>query len=242
MIHCMIIDDEASARKLLREYVEETIELNLIGTASDGPEAVEKINELKPELIFLDVQMPGFNGFEVLDRISHVPQVIFSTAFDDYAIRAFEVHAIDYLLKPYTRSRFEKAISRLDQPGQRDKQIEFLEQRLESQKPYPERFLVEKGDQIISVPAGEVVKIEAYGDYAKLCTDQDQYLTKYNLGKVEEKLDPQRFIRVHRSTIIQLSCLLSLKKYGKGFQAQLSDGSEVKVSRSYADRIKELIY
>lgn len=239
---CMIIDDENSARQLLREYVEETSGLRLIGEATDGPSAVKAIDKLEPELVFLDVQMPGLNGFEVLDQLNHLPLVIFSTAFDNYAIQAFEVHAIDYLLKPYTKARFEKAIRRLDEPDQRTKQINFLETRQEEKGPYPERFLVEKGNRLVNVPATEVIKIEAYGDYAKLCTAEQEYLSKYNLGKLEKKLDPKCFIRVHRSTIIQISFLESLKKYGKGFQASLSDGSEVKVSRGYAEKIKQLIY
>jgi len=242
MKRCMIVDDEDSARKLLKEYVEEAGSFKLIGEANDGPTAVSKIDELKPDLVFLDVEMPGFNGFEVLNQLQEVPQVIFSTAFDNYAIQAFEVHAIDYLLKPYTQSRFKKAISRLDGLDRMEKQISFLESQREQQQTYPERFLVEKGKRLVNVPAKEVIKIEAYGDYSKLFTHQSEYLSKYNLGKLMEKLDSQLFIRVHRSTIIQLSALVSLEKYGKGFKAQLSDGSQVKVSRGYSDKIKRLIY
>jgi len=242
MKKCVIVDDEDSARKLLKEYLEASGGLELIGEANDGPSAVEKIDQLKPDLVFLDVQMPGFDGFEVLDQLTHIPQVIFSTAFDKYAIQAFEVHAIDYLLKPYTQSRFEIAVQKVSNPDQRSKQIKLMEERWEQQKTYPDRFLVEKGGRLVNISAQEVIKIEAYGDYARLYTSEGMFLTKTNLGKLESKLDPQYFIRVHRSTIIQLSSLLSLEKYGKGFKAQLSDDSEVMVSRSYADKIKGLIY
>lgn len=239
---CLIIDDEASARQLLREYVSEVPELQLIGEAQDGPSAVTLISEIEPDLIFLDIEMPGLNGFEVIDRLRHIPRIIFSTAFDNYAIQAFEVHALDYLLKPYTRSRFDKAMERIEDPESQTRQMNFLEDRRAGRQTYPDRFLVEKGSRLVNVPSREVIKMEAYGDYAKLYTAENQYLSKSHLGALEEKLDPAVFIRIHRSTIIQLAALDSLKKYGKGYLAQLSDGSEVKVSRGYADAIKRLIY
>ncbi|NBB89192.1 MAG: response regulator, partial [Bacteroidetes bacterium] len=134
MKRCLIIDDEDSARQLLREYVGDQPQITTVAEAIDGPSAIVAIDKHEPDFIFLDIEMPGKNGFEVLDQVRHVPQVIFSTAFDNYAIQAFEVHAMDYLLKPYTQSRFEKAIQRLSAPDAREKQIQLLETRRQEEQ------------------------------------------------------------------------------------------------------------
>ena len=242
MKKCLIIDDEDSARQLIKEYLSDFEGFTCIGEASDGKMAAKMINDLKPDVVFLDIQMPELNGFEVLENINFFPTIIFSTAYDDYAIKAFEVHAIDYLLKPYTRSRFEKAISRIDQPDSRHKQMQLIDQQMMASRNFPTNILVERKNQFFNVPVDKITKIEAYGDYAKIVTDEHSYISKNGLSKLEEKLNPNTFMRIHRSTIINKNALVSLSKLGKGYLAQLSDHSEVKISKGYAKYVKDMIY
>ncbi len=242
MKKCLIVDDEEFARQLIKEYLSNFEALSCIGEASDGKTAAQMIDDLKPDVVFLDIQMPEMNGFEVLENISFYPTIIFSTAYDDYAIKAFEVHAIDYLLKPYTRSRFEKAIARLDQPDNKKKQMQLIEDQLLTSRNYPQNILVERKNQFYNVATASIIKIEAYGDYAKIFTGQHSYISKSGLSKLAEKLDPADFMRIHRSTIINKAALVSLTKLGKGYLVKLSDDSEVKVSKSYASEVKAMIY
>lgn len=242
MKKCLIVDDEDFARQLIKEYLSDFDNLSCIGEASDGKNAANMIDELRPDVVFLDIQMPEMNGFEVLENINFFPTIIFSTAYDDYAIKAFEVHAIDYLLKPYTRSRFEKAIARIDQPGNRNKQMKLIEDQLLTSKNYPQNILVERKNQFYNVATASIIKIEAYGDYSKIFTDEHSYISKNGLSRLAEKLNPENFMRIHRSTIINKAALVSLTKLGKGYLVKLSDDSEVKVSKSYASEVKAMIY
>src|SRR5882762_7281231 len=187
---CLIIDDEKLARDLLREFLESFPQIDVIGESAKGSEAVEKINKLKPDLIFLDVQMPGMNGFDVLDEIDHEPHVIFTTAYDQYAIRAFEKNAVDYLLKP------------LD----------------------------------------EIIFLEASGDYTVITTKNDQFVSSSGIGKLEEILNPDTFIRVHRSTIINLNFLKEIERhFNGGMVVKMQNGKSFPVSRTYAKLIRKKV-
>jgi two-component system LytT family response regulator len=198
---CIIIDDEEAARELLKEYLEDFDYLKLLGEASDGLAAVELINAKKPDIIFLDIQMPELNGFQVLQKIDELPTIIFSTAFDQYAIKAFEIHALDYLLKPYTKKRFEKAIERINSENN-DKTADLIEAEMVKKELFPDRILLAKGSQFYNIRVDNIIKIEALGDYAKVFTKQAFYLYKHGIGEMEKRLNPQQFLRIHRSTII----------------------------------------
>jgi two-component system LytT family response regulator len=188
----------------------------------------------------MDVQMPGMTGFEVLGHLDELPNIIFSTAYDQYALQAFEVHALDYLLKPYTRERFDTALAKINK-SDTTTVVPLAEEQLSATKDYPDRVIVQKGSKYITVSTSDIEYIEAYGDYAKIFTARDQLLSNNGLGTLEEKLDPKEFMRVHRSTIIRLDHAQEISKIGKGFVITTTSGNKVRVSRSYAQKIKDLM-
>lgn len=235
----ILVDDEQAGRHLIKEYLQDYPELVLLSEANNGVDAVREINKYKPDLIFLDIQMPGMTGFEVLTHLEEIPQVIFSTAYDKYALNAFEVHAVDYLLKPYTKERFAQAIAKL---GRGSEPVAALtESLLMEQKEYPERVLVESRQKMITIAVEDIDWIEAFGDYSKIHLGKDQYLSNYGISALEEKINPKRFVRVHRSSIVNLAAVEELRKYGKSYDIRMRNGERVRVSRGYADRIKELM-
>ncbi len=235
----ILIDDEAAGRKLIKEYLAEFPDLVLLAEANNGVDAVREINRFKPDLIFLDIQMPGMTGFEVLTHLEEIPQVIFSTAYDQYAMKAFEVHAVDYLLKPYTKERFAQAVSKLGMGT--EKVASLTDSLLMEQKQYPKRVLVQHNKKMITLATNDIDWIEAYGDYSKIHVGEDQYLSNYGISALEEKMDPNEFVRVHRSSIVNLKAVAELQKYGKSFDIRLRSGERVRVSRGYAERIKDLM-
>ena len=238
----IIADDEAAGRKLIREYLSDYPELIIIAEVNNGVDAVKEINEFKPDLVFLDIQMPGFNGFEVLTRLNEIPLVIFSTAYDQYALQAFEVHAVDYLLKPYTKERFQKAVARLDKPGDANHAGLLAESLLMSKSSYPNRILVNHQRKLINIAVENVTWIEAQGDYSKLHAGGNVYLSNYGITTLEEKLDPALFIRVHRSAIINLKEIRELVRSGKSFDVTMNNGDVVRVSLGYLEKLKELMF
>lgn len=240
----IIIDDEAAGRQLIREYLEEFPDLIVIGEANNGVDAIRLIREFKPDLIFLDIQMPGLNGFDVLTRLDEMPLVIFSTAYDKYALKAFEVHALDYLLKPYTRDRFSIAVQKALNSLQNNlNSVQSLtESLLTPESTYPEKILVQIGAKLVTVDLAEVIWIDAEGDYSKLITIKQRYLSNYGLGALEKKLDPRRFIRVHRSAIINLAFVQEIQKQISSYDVILQNGDVVRVSRGYMENIKRLTY
>jgi len=251
----IIIDDEAAGRMLIRQYLEHYPALIVVGEANNGVDAVRLINEFKPDLIFLDIQMPGLSGFEVLGHLDEIPQIIFSTAYDQYALQAFEVHAVDYLLKPYTRDRFAQAVARVTDPRTTNLQkIQPLAESLmttatttasadrASADRYPEKILVQTGNRLITVAVSEILRIEAEGDYATLVTAKTHHLSNYGISALEAKLDPRQFIRVHRSDIINLHYVREIQKYPSSYDVILHNGDIVRVSRSYMDKIRELTF
>ncbi|TSE11221.1 MULTISPECIES: LytR/AlgR family response regulator transcription factor [Aquimarina] len=238
----IIIDDEAAARKLIKEYLADFPELILLGEANNGVDAVKMINEFKPDLVFMDVQMPGMTGFDVLTHIDEIPQIIFSTAYDKYALQAFDVHAIDYLLKPYTKERFKVAIERLNSYTGENKIRPLAESLLMDQPKYPERILVQSQSKLITIAVEDIIRIEAYGDYSKLITDTGVYLSNFGISALEEKLDNAILIRVHRSSIINLNKVKELNKYTKSYDVVMQNDEVVRVSRGYMDNIKRLMF
>jgi two-component system, LytTR family, response regulator len=242
MTKVVVIDDEASGRKLILEYLIYYPEMILVGEANNGVDAVRVINAFKPDLIFLDIQMPGMNGFEVLPHLEEIPQIIFSTAYDKYALKAFEVHAVDYLLKPYTLSRFKQALERIKNPESSHSIQPLAEKLLMDQAKYPERILVQAAKKLITIATSDILRIEAYGDYSKLCTMQETYLSNYGISALEAKLNPDLFIRVHRSAIININFIKEVEKYPGSFEVILLNLDKVTVSRGFMDKFKKLIF
>lgn len=246
----IIIDDEAAGRMLIRQYLEQYPTLIVVGEANNGVDAVRLINEFRPDLIFLDIQMPGLSGFEVLSHLDEIPQIIFSTAYDQYALQAFEVHAVDYLLKPYTRDRFAQAVQRITDP--RTNNLQKIQPLAESLMPtvttggtpnrYPEKILVQTGNRLVTVAVSDILRIEAEGDYATLVTAKSHHLSNYGISALEAKLDPRQFIRVHRSDIINLHYIREIQKYPSSYDVILQNDDVVRVSRSYMDKIRELTF
>jgi two-component system, LytTR family, response regulator len=245
----IIIDDEAAGRLLIRQYLEAYPALIVVGEANNGVDAVRLINEFRPDLIFLDVQMPGLTGFQVLQHIDEIPQIIFSTAYDQYALQAFEVHAVDYLLKPYTRDRFAQAVSRVTDPRTTNLQkiqplAESLLANTNTGTPdrYPEKILVQTGNRLVTVTVSDILRIEAEGDYATLVTAKGSHLSNYGISALESRLDPRQFIRVHRSDIVNLNYIREIQKYPSSYDVILQNGDVVRVSRSYMEKIRELTF
>lgn len=241
MIRVILADDEAPARQLLRQYLSEFPDMLVVAECRNGLEAVEAIALHQPDLVFLDIQMPGKTGFEVLASLAVVPPIIFSTAYDSFALKAFEVNALDYLLKPYTRERFRQAVQRVrDNGGKSSTGLPRLDEQLQTRtgKSYPERLLVESGNRLINLAVGDIWWVEAYGDYTKLHSAKGVFLSTFGLGEIAERLDPEVFIRIHRSHLVALAHICEVQKDAGGYTVILPDGAGAKVSRSYADALK----
>lgn len=238
----IIVDDEQAARQLIKEYLEDYSDLIVLGEANNGVDAVKMINEFKPDLVFLDIQMPGLTGFDVLKHLEELPQIIFSTAYDQYALKAFEVHAVDYLLKPYAKDRFKIAVERLFQNKETNKAEALTSSLLMESASYPAKILVQSQNKLVTISVKDVIRIEAYGDYSKLVTADKTYLSNFGISTLEEKLNPSIFIRVHRSSIINLDKVKELNKYTKSYDVTMQNDDVVRVSRGYMDNIKKLMY
>jgi len=242
----ILIDDEPLARQVIREFLQEFPQIEIITECENGRQAVTAINRHKPDLIFLDVQMPGLNGLQVLERLEYMPAIIFSTAYDEYAIRAFEVNAVDYLLKPFDRERFATAVQRaIERRPDLSSDLARILRLLQQAQPsgnFADRLLVHSGDRIVPVRAADIEWIEAADDYTVLHAGNLKHLCNLGLSEIEKRLNPQQFMRVHRSAIINISRLRHLEKDGEGGMiATMASGEEVKVSRKYAAALRELV-
>lgn len=242
---CVIVDDEKLARDLLREYIQQIPDIQILGEASKGKEAVEVIDKLMPDLIFLDVQMPGMNGFDVLDEIAHDPYVIFCTAYDQYALKAFEKNAVDYILKPLDQERFklavERAIARMNVEQNNVGEL-LRNMKTENKTSYDSHIFVQKSEKLLNLPVEEIVYLEASGDYTILTTKNDQFVSSSGIGKLEEILNPEIFIRVHRSTIININSLKEIEKhFNGGMVVKMLNGKSFPVSRTYAKLIRKKV-
>ncbi len=247
MIRTIIVDDEPLARQLIKEYLEDYPEISVITECKNGKQAVKAINKEKPSLVFLDIRMPDMDGFEVIERLTFIPEIIFSTAFNDYALKAFEVNAVDYLLKPYNRMRFKKAIENIlhreKKSSQQVNHILKLLSDVHEPSQFPKRIFIRVGKKIVGVQTGEIIWIEANGDYTNLHTEQHSYLSNLSLNELEARLDQKQFVRVHRSFMIAANAIEHLASDGEGgYIATLKDRSKVKVSRTYAPKLKHLFW
>lgn len=239
-VKVVIIDDEVLARDLLKEYLLDHENFTLIAECKNGIEAIGVINALQPDLIFLDIQMPGKTGFEVLQEIDFFPKIIFSTAYDSFALQAFEVNAIDYLLKPYTKIRFENALSKIkiEESFKPENIINLLDAI--PTKTYSKTVLVQKGTKLVSILADDIIYIEALDDYAMIYTKGDSFLANKGLGAIHSKLNPELFIRVHRSFVISINHIAEINKDISGYQIITSNHKKINVSRTYSDVITKL--
>lgn len=242
MIRTILIDDEPLARSIVLEYLQAHKDFEVVAECNDGFAGVKAIMQHKPDLIFLDIQMPKINGFEMLELIESPPAVIFTTAFDEYAIKAFEAHAIDYLLKPFSKERFEKAISKWLQHRTTTRNVT---QEIPEDVRQPEernRVVVREGGNIRIIPVPEIIYIEAYDDYVKIHTTKDVALKKKTMSFYENTLDPSQFVRIHRSYILQLSHLTRIEPLEKDtYIALLKNGSKLPLSKSGYAKLKEIL-
>jgi two-component system, LytTR family, response regulator len=239
----IIADDEAAGRTLIRQYLQAFPALIVVAEANNGVDAVRHINEFKPDIVFLDIQMPGLTGFEVLKYVEEIPQIIFSTAFDQYAFQAFEVHAVDYLLKPYTLERFKTALQKLRNNKEAGlTPIQTLAETIINPLQYPAKILIQQNQKLITVQVKDIVRIEAEGDYSRIVTEKGQFLSNYGITQLENKLPPQSFVRVHRSAIINLDFIQEIRKQISVYDVVLRNGDVVRVSRGYLDNIRRLKY
>jgi two-component system LytT family response regulator len=245
MIKTILIDDEPLARSIVREYLQTYPEIQIIEECNDGFEGVKNITKHQPDLIFLDIQMPKINGFEMLELIENGPDVIFTTAFDEYAIKAFESHAIDYLLKPFSKERFDKAIQKwLVQRNRSEGKANPLT-LLDNDVRQPEernRIVVKENGNIRIIPVHEVLYIEAYDDYVKIFSSKEMFLKKKTMSFYEQSLDPDQFVRVHRSYIIQLSQLTKIEPLEKDTHvALLKNGTRIPLSKTGYTKLKSVL-
>ncbi len=237
----LIIDDEPLARSIVEAFLKNHSDLEIIGTCENGFEGLKTIEALQPDLIFLDVQMPKINGFEMLELIETPPAVIFTTAFDEYAIKAFEASAIDYLLKPFTRERFDQALEKWKKQrvGAPNTNVQTL---LPPQPDEQLRIVVKEKGEIQIIPTNEVLYLEAYDDYVKIHTNSGYHLKKKTLSHYENTLSQQQFIRIHRSFIVNLDALSKIESYEKNsYQASLSNGAKIPISRSAYGNLKNTL-
>ena len=240
----VIIDDEPLARSIVKEYLQKHPEFELMQECNDGFEGIKAIQQHQPDLIFLDIQMPKINGFEMLELIDHPPAVIFTTAFDEYAIKAFEAHAIDYLLKPFNKERFDKAIKKwMDQRG--NSQKEATQDLLETASQSPsqnQRIVIKDGSKIKIIPVQDVFYLEAADDYVKIHTKEGYFLKNKTMAHFEQTMDPQHFVRSHRSYIVNVQQITRIDPYEKdNHVAILRSGAKVPVSRSGYGKLRTVL-
>ncbi len=245
MIKVILIDDEPLARQIVKEYLSVFKQVEIVAECGDGFEAVKAIQQHDPALIFLDIQMPKINGFETLELLEKKPAVIFTTAFDEYALKAFEQNAVDYLLKPFNQERFEKAVKKFIEnvpEKETDKKMEQLESVSKKHTEEAHRVVVKNGTSILILPTSQIIYIEAYDDYVKIFNNETFYLKKKTMSYYEEVLDPDQFVRVHRSFILNLNYLTKIEALDKNNNlALLKNGAKIPLSRSGYSKLRETL-
>jgi len=237
---CIIVEDEETSIKRLMNLLDGMKDVQVIAVARSVDEAIEKANELKPDLMFLDINLPGGNGFDVLNAVEHKPLVIFITAYDEYAIRAFEENAVDYLLKPFSRERLQSALEKLKR-YRGDVQYESLKSLMNGLKRrFRELFPVRLGDEIRLIRQDEIYYFEADGKNVYINLENERFRFTGTLKDLEQELDPDRFVRVHRSYVVALDKMHRLRRWFKGeYILELKNGARIKVSRSYYPTFKK---
>jgi two-component system, LytTR family, response regulator len=238
----IIIDDEELARALIRNYLKDFSGIEIIGECENGFEGIKAISDLKPDLVFLDIQMPKLNGFEMLELLDNPPEIIFITAHNEFAIQAFEMNAVDYLLKPFSRERLISAVQKaweriLSGTKQAGKITRLIQQPLTEKL---ERIVVKSGTKIRVIPIDKVTYLEAQDDYVMIYSDEGKHLKQGTMKYYEDHLDESRFIRVHRSYIVRIDQVTQLEPYSKDtYTLKLRNGTSLKVSRNGLKSLKD---
>ncbi|MCZ6767132.1 MAG: LytTR family DNA-binding domain-containing protein [bacterium] len=251
-ITALIVDDEPLARDKIRTHLRSHPEIAIIGECGDGPSAVRAVHSLKPNLLFLDVQMPGSDGFTVLESIdvNPMPAIVFVTAFDKYAVRAFEVHALDYLLKPFDRQRFDEALSRVvrqinQQNTSQNRLLDLMEELKSggtSADRYAQRLVVRTHGRIIFLGTDEIDWIESAANYVRLHVGKESHLMRETMAGIESRLDPKDFVRIHRSYIARIDRIREMEHWSHGeYVLILKDGTQLTSSRGYRDQVGALL-
>lgn len=240
----IIIDDEPLARSIVKEYLQKHPQLEVVQECNDGFEGLKAIQQQQPDLVFLDIQMPKINGFEMLELIEQPPAVIFATAFDEFAIKAFEAHAVDYLLKPFNQERFDKAIAKWNEKTQSsaEKQTQDLLETASQSPTQNNRIVVKNGSKIKIIPVHEVQYLEAADDYVKVHTGEGYFLKNKTMNHFEQVLDSQQFVRSHRSYIVNVQQITRIDPYEKdNHVAVLRSGIKVPVSRNGYVKLRSVL-
>ncbi len=244
-LRVLIVDDEELARQYLRELLRAHPQVTVVGECRNGFEAVKAVQEHAPDLVFLDIQMPKLDGFEVLELLEPAPAVVFVTAYDEYALKAFEVHAVDYLLKPFTPERLADALTRV-RPGAPDATPLPTAQALAAEARPPEvglsRVVVKDGARIVVIPVAKLDYVEAQDDYIALHSEGESWLKHQSITSLEQGLDPTRFLRIHRSVLVNVERIERVEPHGRDTRlATLQDGTELPVSRAGYKRLRSLL-
>ncbi len=245
-IKVLIIDDESLAREIIKKYLADNDRISIIGECSNGFDAIKKINEEKPDIIFLDVQMPKINGFEMLELIDEPPIIIFTTAFDQYALKAFEVNAADYLLKPFSKERFdeavEKALNNVQNKSHQSYIIKNLIKSNDEKSHYLDRIVIKDSSAINIIPIDEIMYIEAQDDYVMVYSIVGKFLKQKTMKYYEDHLDQNLFVRIHRSYIVPVKRIKRIELAEKNsYQVRLEDNIKLPVSKSGYDKLKEIL-
>lgn len=247
MISTLIVDDEPLARESIQLLLQQDPEINIIGTCENGREALLFLEKTAVQLLFLDIQMPQLNGFEVLQQLSKIhqpPAIIFVTAYDEFALNAFEVNAIDYLLKPYNDERFFQALNKAKHlaknktPQQETQLFQHLLEFYQTNKKYRQRIPIKSKNKWLIIEVNDIIWLKASSAYTEVKVKNKPHLINESLKQLESELDPMQFIRIHRSTIVNLSYITSMEPYFNGeYFITLKDGSKFKLSRKYRDKV-----
>lgn len=242
MVKTLIIDDEPLAAQLVEEYLEDFPDFEVVAVCADGFQGLKAIQAHQPDLVFLDVQMPKISGFEMLELINQPPAVIFTTAFDEYAMKAFDAHAVDYLLKPFSKERFAQAVVKFSQYGGNNSLEGLLSAPREVEQGYAKRIVLKDRGEIKMLPVAEVSFFEANDDYVNIYSGNNKYIKNKTLKFFEEALDPTSFVRVHRSYMVKVSEILNIASYEKeGYLIKLRSGATVPVSKRGMAKLKQVL-
>lgn len=234
-IRALIVEDEEPAREIIKTFLKKYDEIELIGEIGDGFNGAKGVNELKPDLLFLDIQMPKLTGFEMLELVEHNPIIIFTTAYDQFALKAFEMNATDYLLKPFSADRFnaaiEKALEKIKLKQSEESQIKKLVETVDDKTEFIDRVVVKTGSKIKVIPADKIIYIEAQDDYVMIYSEEGKNLKEKTMKYFESHLDASVFIRIHRSYIVNINYISQLEHFTKeSYLVILKNGAKLKVS------------
>ncbi|PWF48691.1 LytR/AlgR family response regulator transcription factor [Massilia glaciei] len=238
----IIVDDEELARAVLREYLGSHADISIVAECANGFEAVKAIAELAPDLVFIDIQMPKLNGFEVVELAGSKTRYVFVTAFDQYAIKAFEIHAVDYLLKPFSQQRLDEALAHARTQLGNASALEAVVRATALRNKPLERVLIRDGARVHVIAAASIAYIEAQDDYVQIRSDGKSYLKNQPLSELESQLDPAVFLRIHRSYLLNIACIRRIEPSGKdSHTAVLLDDTRIPISRSGYQKVKSII-